>query len=53
MNRDIKAIRALERAYSIRLWQRDIVLGDENGYSLDAEGRVEALALIDCEIDSA
>ena len=51
MNKDIKTIDTIERAHGISLQRLDKVLGDENGYSLDADGRVDALALVDCAIN--
>ena len=50
MNKDLQTIKAIERAYGIKLKQLDTVEYDDVGYSLDADSQVTALSLYDCKI---
>ena len=50
MNKDLETIKAIERAYEIKLKRLDDVSLMDVGYSLDADGQVTALSLYDCKI---
>ena len=51
MSKDLETIKSIERAYGIELKQRlDLLDYDDVGYNLDADGKVVALSLYDCEI---
>ena len=50
MNKDLETIKAIERAYEIKLKQLDDVSLTDVGYSLDADGQVTALSLRGCKI---
>ena len=50
MNKDLQTIKAIERAYGIKLKQLDTVEYYDVGYSLDRDGQVAALSLYNCKI---
>ena len=50
MNKDLETIKAIERAYGIKLKRLDNVSSTDVGYSLDADGQVTALSLFSCKI---
>ena len=50
MNKDLEIIKAIERAYGVKLKQLDSVDPINVGYSLNADGQVIALSLSYCEI---
>ena len=50
MNKDLETIKAIERAYGIKLKRLDNVSSTDVGYSLDADGQVAALSLRGCKI---
>ena len=50
MNKDLEIIKAIERAYGVKLKQLDSVDPIDVGYSLNADGQVIALSLSYCEI---
>ena len=50
MNKDLETIKAIERAYGVKLKQLDSVDPINVGYSLNADGQVIALSLSYCEI---
>ena len=50
MNKDLETIKAIERAYEIKLKRLDDVSLTNVGYSLNADGQVTALSLRGCKI---
>ena len=50
MNKDLETIKAIERAYEIKLKRLDDVSLTDVGYSLNADDQVTSLSLYDCKI---